>query len=577
MARPRGTGEFQDWQGLFAERLLELLHRESDGDLNPDEAAELGALSLDPEVRAARDALRRGVTLLSAPHLPRPHPPRSVAASVARDIALGRQLAAPPAPRSVASDVASDVTAARVLGHALALPHSVARAAVHDLQMARMLTPPGAPRSIAADLAAEVAAQRVLGAAPPSPSRSVAALVAGRVRQAAGEGRAPSRGQLPTSPSPSPAAFALQAGPPARPAALLGSLAGQAPRRNLAPLYLVASLLSGLTLLLLTSAWPNLATGALILQAVLEQVSPLAWTGLLLLLVTSALVTWRPSPGARRFGALSFALAGLLTLPPLYQVASGGSGLTFGRNVVISGPVRGNIVVIGGDVTLEGGARVQGRVVTLLGDVQREPGAQVRGEVSALLGQAPDRATAPTPAAPQGLTLATAAAFRPLLGWLGAAAWPQIFVTLTGGLLLLLFVAGAAPQLARRQRHAPMRTLALGILMLAALLLPALALGVSGLLGPALIAAALAALLISTGLSVSLYDAGRVLAAQLRLPVPDTVGALLGLSTFAASLSLPPLAFALALVGGAWGAGTLFLSHRTARSADPEGLVASVR
>ena len=75
----------------------------------------------------------------------------------------------------------------------------------------------------------------------------------------------------------------------------------------------------------------------------------------------------------------------------------------------------------------------------------------------------------------------------------------------------------------------------------------------------------LGALLISTGLSVSLYDAGRVLAARLRLPVPDTVGALLGLSTFAASLSLPPLAFALALVGGAWGAGTLFLTHRTGR------------
>ena len=76
---------------------------------------------------------------------------------------------------------------------------------------------------------------------------------------------------------------------------------------------------------------------------------------------------------------------------------------------------------------------------------------------------------------------------------------------------------------------------------------------------------ALVGLLIATGLSVSVYDAGRALACRLRLPVPDTVGAFLGLSALAASLSLPPLAFALALVGGAWGAGTLFLYRQDNR------------
>lgn len=565
MARQRATNGEQGWQGLYGERLLELLHRDADGQLTPQEEAELGALCLDRDLLAARHALRRGVTLLTGPN-----PPQSVAASVARGVALRRQLAAPSPPRSVAADVASEVTASRVLGSVPALPRSVAEAVARDIQTGRSLAPPPAPRSIAADLAAEVAAQQALtGAFPPPPARSVAALVADRIQQEARQGPELPLGQPRPRPSPlAPAAFALQAqaGTPVRPRLPQpGMSRGPAPRRNPAPLLLVGSLLSGLTLLTLTSAWPNLATGALILQAVLEQVSPLAWTGLLLLLLTSALVTWRPSPAARRFGALSFVVAGLLTLPPLYQLASGDGGVTFGQNVVVRGEVRGNIVAVGGDVTLERGARVQGRVVALLGDVQRAQGAQVTGEVGALLGQAPGQTASPAPSPPQGITLATAAAFRPVLGWLGAAAWPQIFVTLTGGLLLLLFVAGAAPQLARRQRHAPLPTLALGILMLSALLLPALALGVSGLLGPALVAAALAALLISTGLSVSLYDAGRVLAARLRLPVPDTVGALLGLSTFAASLSLPPLAFALALVGGAWGAGTLFLTHRTAR------------
>ena len=49
---------------------------------------------------------------------------------------------------------------------------------------------------------------------------------------------------------------------------------------------------------------------------------------------------------------------------------------------------------------------------------------------------------------------------------------------------------------------------------------------------------------------------------RLRLPVPDIVGAMLGLSTFAASLSYTPLAFTLALIGGTWGAGTLLLTRK---------------
>ncbi|RJF73681.1 hypothetical protein D3875_11280 [Deinococcus cavernae] len=98
--------------------------------------------------------------------------------------------------------------------------------------------------------------------------------------------------------------------------------------------------------------------------------------------------------------------------------------------------------------------------------------------------------------------------------------------------------------------------------------MPAMALGLTGLLGPALLVTATAALVIATGLSVSVYDVGRAVAYRYKLPVPDAVGALLGLSAFAASLSYAPLAFALALVGGAWGAGTLFLTRQHLRSAE---------
>ena len=64
---------------------------------------------------------------------------------------------------------------------------------------------------------------------------------------------------------------------------------------------------------------------------------------------------------------------------------------------------------------------------------------------------------------------------------------------------------------------------ALGVLVLAALMLPAGLLAVVGLLGPALIAAALATVLIAVGLSVSAYDAGRTVAHRPNLPVPDAV------------------------------------------------------
>ena len=345
------------------------------------------------------------------------------------------------------------------------------------------------------------------------------------------------------------------------------SLGGPGPQ-NPAPFVLVGALLVGLTLLAVTTAWPNLAAGAVVLRTLLTQVSPLAGVGLALLLITSVIITWRPTPALRTAGAGAFALSAILTIPALYNVAGGANGLSIGQNVTVSGQVQGNVIAIGGNVHLLPGADVRGEVVTLLGDVHREEGAQVRGHVNALLGHAPGDREAIQTRPVSDLSLATAAAFRPVLGWLGAAAWPQIFVALTGGLLLLLFLAGAAPRLARRQRHAPMRTLALGVLILSALTIPAMIFGLTGLLGPALVATAIAALLIATGLSVSVYDAGRAVAHRFHLPVPDAVGALLGLSAFAASLSYAPLAFALALVGGAWGAGTLFLTRNHLRPAD---------
>ena len=583
--KPAGAG----WDTPLTPELRALLHREADGDLSAQEQAALDAACLDPQVQAARRSLRRAVALLTRPHLPAS---RSVADAVVADLRLRRQLAAPalsptllhtlatdisrdiasraalmraltppPLPHSLAASVSQDIAFSQRLGLDAAPPPvpSVAPAVLGEMRTASVLgAAPRLPRSLAPALASEIASdartRRALQGAPPPPlPRSLAASLAGRIAQEA----------APETPFFPEAAAALRT-PPVSATALAPAFVPATPSSNRAPLLLVSALLVGLTLLTVTAAWPNLAAGALVLQTVLEHVAPVAGVGLFLLLLTSALVTWMPTPAVRRFGAGAFVLAGVLSLPPLYSVVNGEPGLSFGRPIEVQGRVKGNVVAIGADVLLQPGAEVEGRVVTLLGDIRQAPGARVHGEMSAVLGHTPgESAAAGALPAPQGVQLATAAAFRPLVGWLSAAAWPQIFVALTGGLLLLLFVAGTAPVLARRQRHAPMRTLALGVLILAALLLPALALTFAGLLGAGLLVLALAGLLVATGLSVTVYDLGRALACRLRLPVPDTVGAFLGISLVAGSLSWAPLAFALALVGGAWGAGTLLLQRQT--------------
>lgn len=534
---------------------LDLLHLEADGALSEAQRATLRTLEERDGVQVQRQ--RRRLTACAA----------ALAAS-------------PPLPRSVAADVAREVRLAACLGSPPALPSSVAAAVAADVRLAAQLTPVPAPRSVAAQVVRDVRLHAALGASlPPAasvagavaervnwnaqlqpgplPPAGVASWVAARVAAEAGAASVPEIGAAPSA-ALSPEVRSPDLRPAVVPFPPLNAL-GAPTRHNPAPLILVVSLLLSLTLLGVVTVWPNLAAGALVIQTLLAQVSPVAGVGLALLLLTSALVSARPTPVMQRLGAGAFALSAALTLPALYGLA--GSGVTFGQDVQVSGRVNGNVITVGGNVHLNSGADVRGEVITLLGDVYRAPDAQVAGRVNALLGHAPGDREALATEAPRGLAAVTASAFRPVLGWLGSAAWPQVFVTLTGGALLLLFVSGLAPVLARRQRHAPVRTLALGILALAVLLGPAGGLALAGLLGPALIALALTAVLLALGLSVSAYDVGRAVALRARLPVPDAVGGMLGLCAVAASLSVPPLAFALALVGGAWGAGTLLLAR----------------
>ncbi|WP_291428874.1 polymer-forming cytoskeletal protein [Deinococcus sp.] len=546
--------------------------------------------------------------VMPAPAMPVPAMPVSVARVVATDVSLDCYLRAPPLPEgvSVAAAVARDVSVQVALSRVPPIPGSVAALVAAEVSSSVPLirTPiewPTKPLGPSGASRRETGSGRGVGrsvvfrsvdetngirmttlARPPAraghpvpPAPAPAARMAARMAGEAASERTPA---VKTEPGLGPSGASglppLAPAFPAGPAFLTGAGPFNPPDRPLrhhpAPLFLVASMMVALTLMGVTSVWPNLAAGAEVARALLAQVSPVALAGLGLLLVTSVLVSLRPGPLTQRVGAGAFALSAALTLPTLYGTLSHGN-VTFGKDLQVSGPVRGNVINVGGSVHLRPDAQVQGEVVALLGDVHRDAGAQVSGRVNALLGHAPDdhapHDDAPHDWAalqtgvPQRLAAVTAAAFRPVLGWLGSAAWPQVFVTLTGGVLLLLFVSGLAPMLARRQRSAPVRTLALGVLALSALLGPACGLTLAGLLGPALIALALTALLIALGLSVSAYDVGRALALRVRLPVPDAVGAFIGLSAVAATLSVPPLAFALALVGGTWGAGTLLLTR----------------
>ncbi|WP_027481102.1 hypothetical protein [Deinococcus pimensis] len=152
-------------------------------------------------------------------------------------------------------------------------------------------------------------------------------------------------------------------------------------------------------------------------------------------------------------------------------------------------------------------------------------------------------------------------AFQPLLAWLGGAAWTQIYVAALGAITLLLFLSGVATRLARRQRHAPVRTFAIGALVVGVVVPPLVLGSVSGFLVPAFAGGVLLLLAMSVGLSVSLQDAGRTVARALRLPQADVLGAVLGLAAFAATLGVPALGFAVWALGGVWGTGALLLAR----------------
>ncbi|MFC6618447.1 polymer-forming cytoskeletal protein [Deinococcus radiophilus] len=509
---------------------LELLHRAAELQAGlrgtPLTADELARLATFPtELRAEVDRWAALPQLLNRPAWPAAQ--SSLAARTAAEIALGHKLRTAPAPD---------------------LPRSQARELSATLHLAAQLSNsphPPLPHSVARDMARQISlAEQLIRPSTPLP-RSVAGHVAQRIAQATRAAADPANAPL-YSPHPD---------------------VRRQPRA--APLALVGSLIAGLLLLGVSSTWAGLSAGAVALRSLLSGLPATFMLGTALLLLTSAWIAAQPHrhlapagwprQAVRIAGSGAFALAALLTFPTLYGALHGG-GVTLGQDQVVQGLHQGNLIVLGADVYLQSGSQVTGQVLTLLGDIHREADVQVSGPVTALLGH--DTATNQPQDPLTAWQLASASAFRPLLGWLGSTGWTGLFWILTSALTLLLFVSGAAGRLAGRQQHAPLRTLALGVLAMAALLLPAALMTFAGWVIPALGLVMLLVLLVALGLGVSAFDLGRQLACRLHVRLPDTVGVVIALLLLAATVAWPSLTLAVILIGGAWGSGALLLAGR---------------
>lgn len=451
------------------------------------------------------------------------------------------------------------------LGEALTcptMPHSIAAQAASDIALSAQLQvarpPQSQARSLAADLAADIALSAQLQQVPlPPVPHALASTLSARIAQEA---------QLPQTPA------AASNPPPAAPE-LYPPHADVKRGSRTAPLTLVGSLIAGLLALTVTFTWSDLQVGAKVLRGLSEALPPTFDLGVLLLLGTSLLIATQPERHWQRLGGLAFGVAALLTLPTLYSALDSG-GVTFGRDVVVEGQRHGPVIALGGDIHLQAGSRVSGEVLTVLGDIYRDPNAEVGGLTTALLGQeastfhpaeapgSPVDTVTPHLDALSTVQLATATAIRPLLGWLGGAAWAALFWVLTSALTLALFMSGAARRLAQRQAQAPLQTLALGVLALSALLVPATLATFAGWLAPALGLVLLLTLLLALGLGISAFDLGRQLACRLHVRLPDTAGVLIALALLTATVAWPSLTLTVILVGGAWGSGTLLLVGR---------------
>jgi hypothetical protein len=488
----------------------------------------------------------------------RVHPPPDFARDLARDIALkahleGSRLTAPPGFAALA--------AARIHADAAESP-------LCALEPVR--APPGFAQAMATRIARDADAFPLLETAPRvSAPVGFASQLATRIQTDAVQ--LPALRALPRLSAPPHFArtvaerIALEAAPEFAP-------------NDRAPLYFIAALLGGAAVALLSLTWPYASVAGSALLETLRILPNAMLAPVLAVMVLAVVGALTPNRRVRlpvALGAFAVAAVGVIpqALPFFGSAQVGGiagaapaSIVRFAGDVVVNGSVDGDVIVVGGSVRLTPGASVSGRVLTFLGDINLSPRASVGSNISAVLGTLNDpQSVAATQA--QSATLpgmSAASALRPVRALVTSGTWQWWYLGLLvalGGALTLL------PSL-RQALHRPLqleagRSLSLGLLLLL-LTGPAVAIGGLSLIGApaALLLGVFTLLVYSSGAALVLSDLGAGVLRLMGQSRPGLWRIVPGFALFGLALLFPPLALALWLLFGAWGAGALLIALR---------------
>lgn len=487
--------------------------------------------------------------------LERVHPPPDFARITAQDIALSAQLARlnVQAPAEFAAQLAT-----RIRGDAIQSPLTT-------------LEPVSAPPNFAASLARSIARDAIkIPALESLPAVRVpegfAVQLATRIEH---DARAlPILSALPRVAAPHDFAQTVIA-------RVTEDIGAEFETNDRAPLYFIAALLGSVAVTLLALTWPYASTAGAALLEILRvlpntMLAPVIAVALLAMVgAGSSRVGWRLPAGL-----LAFAVAAVGVVPqslPFFGNAqisgiSAGSVVRFAGDILVRGRVDGDVIAIGGNVRLSGEARVTGRVLTFLGDVSLLQSSGVSSGVSAVLGTVNDASTLqPQRAQSASLPgLSAASVLRPLRALVTAGTWQwwyfALLVALGSALILLPHLRHA---LQRPLRFQTGRSLSLGLLLLF-ITGPAVALGGLSLIGApaALLLGVFTLLVFSSGAALALTELGALILQAFGITRPGLWRVVPGFAFFGAALLYPPLALALWLLFGAWGAGAMLIALR---------------
>jgi hypothetical protein len=487
----------------------------------------------------------------------RVHPPPDWAAQVVRDIALSARL---KEVRAVAPPGFAAGVAARIRADAALSP-------LVDLE--RVSAPPNFARDLAHRIAKDADALPALEALPRvSAPPAFAHQLAARIHDDAVH--LPALERLPRVTAPTYFArsvaerIALDAVPEFAP-------------NDRAPLYFIAALLCGVAVALLSLTWPYASVAG---SALFETLRVLPNAILAPMIAVAVLAMIGSASSSRRVrlpaGLAAFAVAAVGVIPqslPFFGNAQVGgianaapaTVVRFAGDVVVRGAVEGDVIVVGGNVRLTPGASVSGRVLTFLGDINLSPRASVGSNINAVLGVLNDPQPSATQAQSASLPgLSAASALRPVRALVTSGTWQWWYLGLLvalGGALTLL--PGVRHALQRPLQLETGRALSLGILLLF-LTVPAVAIGGLSLIGaPAAVLLGVFTLLVfSSGAALVLTDLGAGVLRLLGNSRPGLLRVVPGFTLFGLALLFPPLALALWLLFGAWGAGALLIALR---------------